>query len=443
MDYKDFFKDKKITVMGLGLLGRGVGDVDFLSKQGAILTVTDLKTESELKPSLDKLKSLKGIKYVLGGHKLEDFRDCDIVLKAAGVPLSSPFLEEARKNHIPIEMSTALFVKHSPATVVGITGTRGKSTTTAMISQILKVAERKFFEGGNVKGISTLAHLPESSKEEIAVLELDSWQLQGFEESKISPHIAVFTTFYADHLDYYKNDLDKYFEDKSNIFKFQLENDFLILGEQVVPIIKEKAGQIKSQIIISNSSSVSEYEFQVPGEHNRYNAACAREAVKILGIDDNSIKRGLEAFKGIEGRLELVKKVNRIKIYNDTTSTTPEATLAALRAFGGSRTVLIMGGSDKGLDLTELLQSLSRFCKAVVLLPGSGTEKIKSEIENLNLKVVKVSDLKEAVREAINLSKSSDTILFSPAFASFGPPPGGFSNEYERGEEFNKVVSSL
>src|SRR3989344_8267606 len=208
-DFEQYFKGKKITVMGLGLLGRGVGDVAFLAECGAELIVTDLKTKEQLKESLEKLAKFKGIKYVLGEHRLEDFRNRDFILKAAGVPLDSVYIEEAKKNNIPVEMSAALFAKFSGLPIIGVTGTRGKSTVTHLIAHILESAGKRVILGGNVRGVSNLQLLkeinPPAGRADVAVLELDSWQLQGFGEAKISPHISAFTNFMQDHLNYYKN----------------------------------------------------------------------------------------------------------------------------------------------------------------------------------------------------------------------------------------------
>src|SRR3989344_4308864 len=190
-DFKQYFQNKKITVMGLGLLGRGVGDAVFLVECGAKLTVTDLKPSIALRPSLQKLRKFKNIKYVLGKHKLKDFQTADLILKAAGVPLDSIYIKEAKKNKIPIEMSATLFVKLSSIPIIAVTGTRGKSTVTHLIAHILKSVGKKGILGGNVRGVSNLQLLKQNA--EIAVLELDSWQLQGFGESKISPDVSIFT----------------------------------------------------------------------------------------------------------------------------------------------------------------------------------------------------------------------------------------------------------
>src|SRR3989344_3356414 len=243
MDASAHFRDKKITVMGLGLLGRGVGDAKYLAECGADLIVTDLKTREQLTESVAQLEQFSNIKFVLGEHKLEDFRDRDFILKAAGVPLNSIYIAEAKKNNIPVRMSADLFAEISGIQVIGVTGTRGKSTVVHMIYEILKAAGKPVLLGGNVRGVSNFALLKDATSEHIAVLELDSWQLQGWGEVKMSPHVAVFTTLYSDHLNYYRNDLDAYLADKANIFLYQKPEDTLILGKQCTPTIIDRYGE--------------------------------------------------------------------------------------------------------------------------------------------------------------------------------------------------------
>jgi UDP-N-acetylmuramoylalanine--D-glutamate ligase len=256
-DYKKYFKNKKITVMGLGLLGRSIAYTKFLAECGADLTVTDLKTEEQLKTSLKELKKFKNIKYVLGKHNLADFKNRDMVIKSAGVPLDSPFINEARKNNIPIEMDASLFAKLAPEVmIIGVTGTRGKSMTTMLIYEILKSNEkslkRKIYLGGNVRGGATLPLLSKVKEGDIVVLELDSWQLQGWGVAKISPHISVFTTFMRDHMNYYKNDEKRYFADKANIFKYQKKGDVLIIR----PDMKKLIPKTLSKLVVAKASVV-------------------------------------------------------------------------------------------------------------------------------------------------------------------------------------------
>jgi UDP-N-acetylmuramoylalanine--D-glutamate ligase len=242
MDYKAYFKGKKVTLMRIGLLGRGVGDAATLAECGADVLVVDDAPQEVMQPSVDKLKKYKNIKFKFGPYDINDFRNCDFVLKGAGTPLDSPEIAEARKYGIPVEMSASLFMKLANIPVIGITGTRGKSTVTHLIYHILGVAKKKVLLGGNVVGVSTLALLPKAKSADYAVFELDSWQLQGFGDSELSPKIAVFTTFMDDHLAYYKGDRSLYFKDKANIFMYQKEGDWCVLGKQVAPMIKEFKG---------------------------------------------------------------------------------------------------------------------------------------------------------------------------------------------------------
>lgn len=422
--------------MGLGLLGRGVGDATYLAECGAELIVTDLKPREELVVSVAQLEQFKNISFVFGEHHLEDFRDRDLILKAAGVPLDSPYIAEAKKNNIPVRMSADLFAEISGVTCVGITGTRGKSTVAHMLYAILKEAGMKVLLGGNVRGISTLALLNEATSEHIAVLELDSWQLQGFGEAKLSPHIAVFTTLYQDHLNYYKDHLEMYLADKANIFLYQKPEDTFILGKQCAAVIIEKySDKVESKTVVVDELKLPDiWVLKIPGMHNRYDAAFALAAARALEVPDDVSRRALESFTGVPGRLELIREVNGVKIYNDTTSTTPEATLAALAALDPAQTVLIMGGTDKGLDMNALLMKLAEV-KRVILLAGTGTSRVLEFLPNASV----FDDIDKAVHEAFSATEPGDTLLFSPAFTSFGM----FKNEFDRGDQFTAIVKAL
>lgn len=426
--------------MGLGVLGRGVKVANFLAKYGAQLIITDLKEAEYLKSSLSKLKKYKNIKYTLGGHKLGDFKNKDMIIKAAGVPLDSVYISEARKNKIPVEMDASLFAKLSKSTIIGVTGTRGKSTTTYLIYEILKRAGRKVFIGGNIRGQATLPLLDGLGKDNFVVLELDSWQLQGFGDAKISPHISVFTNFMSDHMNYYKNSMALYFNDKANIFKYQTKNDFLITGQGVFKAI-EKYSKLhpRGKVIVSSVKNIpKKWHPKLKGRHNLENIAHAIKVAEILQINKNIIRKAVENFGSIEGRLELVKIHKGIKIYNDTNATTPDATLVGLRTLSKNKNIiLIMGGADKNLDMSKLVKALPKYCKSVILLPSNGTDKIIKKIKIIKPK--QVTNLKQSLAEALNSSKRGDCILFSPAFASFNM----FRNEYDRGDKFIKLLKSL
>jgi UDP-N-acetylmuramoylalanine--D-glutamate ligase len=439
--YGTHFKGKKITVLGLGLLGRGVGDAEFLAKCGADVLVTDRKSEHELASSVERLKQYPNVSFRLGGHHREDFTHADMVLKAAGVRLDSAEVAAAKAAGVPVVMSTALFAKYASEAgvkIVGVTGTRGKSTVSHMIYHVLKHVprqnsgrERQVFLGGNVRGISTLAMLPEVRSGDIAVLELDSWQLQGFGELHISPHVSVFTNLMPDHQNYYR-DTDEYFADKAHIFNYQKTGDTLIIGESVARRVRAANPPVEP---IMPDTLASDVMLRVPGVHNRHNAALAAAALLALGLNAQQIRIGLESFEGVEGRLQIVADADGVKIYNDNNATTPEATVAALRALdsGKRNIILIAGGSDKELDISELASEIQTKCKAVYLLAGTGTKRLQAMLADTQT----FESLETAFDSAQSAASVGDIILFSPAFASFGM----FQNEYERGDLFMKLVS--
>jgi len=442
-NYKQFFKRKKITIMGLGILGRGLGYTKFLAECGADLIVTDLKTKEQLKTSIKSLEKFKNIKFVLGEHRLEDFRGRDMIIKAAGVPLDSIYINEARKNNIPIEMDVSLFAKCvRDVTIIGVTGTRGKSMTTTLIYEILKANEkllkRNVYAGGNLRGLATLPLLKKVKDGDILVCELDSWQLQGFGDSKISPNISVFTSFMPDHMNYYKDSMEKYFSDKANIFKYQNKNDYLVIRPGMKEFIKKS--NTKGKLIVVNPKDVSDWKFNVPGIHHRDNMATAVTVAQILGVPMKDIKKSIADFKGLEGRMQLLKTYKGIKIYNDNNATTPEATIAGLEALSEKKgkIILICGGATKNLPLDNLVKAINKSCKAVVMIPGTGTEEL---IKNYQLRIKNEigKDLNDIIKKALSQAKKGDTILFSPAFASFGM----FNNEYERNDLFMKIIKKL
>jgi UDP-N-acetylmuramoylalanine--D-glutamate ligase len=455
-NYKQQFKGKKITIMGLGLLGRGLGYTKFLAECGADLIVTDLKTKEQLKASVEaiknyelRIKNSNKIKFVLGEHRLEDFKGRDMVIKAAGVPLDSIYIAEAKKNNILVEMDVSLFVKcASDVMIIGVTGTRGKSMTTTLTYEILKANEKflkkNVYVGGNLRGMATLPLLKKVKSGDILVCELDSWQLQGFGEAKLSPHISVFTTFMPDHMNYYKDSMERYFEDKANIFKYQNKSDILIIRPGMKEYIKNT--DAKGKLIVIDTKETEDWKFNVPGIHHRENMACAVEVAKQLNIPLPKIKKVIESFKDLEGRLQLLRTYKGIKIYNDNNATTPDATFAGIEALkvspepgsGEKKIILICGGSDKKLPMDNFIKAINENCKALVTIPGTGTDNLIKNYE-LRIKNENAKDLKDAVKKALEQSQKGDIILFSPAFASFGT----FNNEYERNDLFMKIIKGL
>ncbi len=449
-DFKEYFKGKKVTVMGLGLLGRGVGDAAYIAEAGAAeVIVTDLKTEEELKSSVEQLRKYDNIKFVFGEHRVEDFENRDLILVAAGVPMDSEYLEHAAAGGVLRKQSAALFAELSAVPIIGVTGTRGKSTVTAMIHHVLTQATgEEVLLGGNVRGVSNLQLLKQVHEDSLCVMELDSWQLQGFGWAGISPQIAVFTNFMEDHLNYYERGgkskeeaMDLYFADKANIFKNQEDTGVLVTTPEVFERAKKTDITLRGEVVLADASVIpDDCLLAMPGEHNRLNAALAYEALKALSLSDELIFEGLTTFPGVEGRLQLVKTVDNVRIYNDNNATTPQATTAALESLdtGNKNIILIAGGADKGIDVAKLAYAITEHCKRVIMIPGTGTDRLL-ELLHGNASVSVMENLERALEEARLSAENGDIILFSPAFASFGQ----YKNEYERNDEFMSLVGDL
>jgi UDP-N-acetylmuramoylalanine--D-glutamate ligase len=430
--YEPHFKGKKVTAMGLGLLGRGIGDSAFLAKNGTDLIVTDKKTEEELKSSLEALREFPGIVFRLGEHRLEDFENRDFILKAAGVPLESEYVEHALKQGIPVHMSAALVVSLAKehlhnVRVIGVTGTRGKSTTTELIAYLLEQNGHRVHRGGNIRGLANLPLLEAVEDGDTIVMELDSWQLQGFDALGISPDIAVFTSFLDDHMNYYKNDRERYFYDKASIYRHQKEG-VLIASAQAAEEIR-KRDEVSTIV-----PEIHSLETNLLGEHNAVSLSLAHEVGKRMGIDDAGIREAFKTFKAVEGRLEFLGMFRDAYVFNDNNATTPDAAVAGINAIIKKyerKPLLICGGSDKGLPLQHLEDAIKEKTKACVLLKGTGTDTL--DVDKTHL----FETLPECVHEAFKLAEKGDVILFSPGFASFSPY---FKNEYERNDAFMKIV---
>lgn len=463
MDF-DYFKDKKVTVLGLGLHGGGVGIVKFLVNHGTKVVVTDLKTKEQLAPSIEKLKGLKNIEYVLGQHRNEDFVKTDMVIKNPSVPWDNQHIKLALENKIPVEMDSSLFFKLCKNPIIGVTGTKGKTTTAALIYEILKLAGKNPVKVGSGQ-ISVLDKLDELKKDSVVVFELSSWRLSALKKEKLSPHIAVITNILRDHQNYYKN-MDEYLADKKNIFLFQKPIDWLIINDDNEKL-KEIYSETKSQVLkfsfspadgnsifvenesiyINNGVDIKKVidlkEIKIPGKHNVYNVMAAIGATFAFGVKIEEIKKAITNFSGIAHRLELVREINNIKYYNDTAATIPDAAIESLRCFTDP-IILIAGGSDKKLEFSDFGKEIAEKAKRVVLLTGTATEKLLLEIKkndiNNNLGEITVIDsMEKAVEEASKLAGEGNAILLAPGAASFGI----FQNEFDRGDKFKEAVKSL
>jgi UDP-N-acetylmuramoylalanine--D-glutamate ligase len=304
--------------------------------------------------------------------------------------------------------------------------------------------------GGNVRGVSNLQLLAHVKEDSLCVMELDSWQLQGFGWAGMSPQIAVFTNFMEDHLNYYSRGgkshdeaMAAYFTDKAQIFLHQEESGVFVTTPGVFDWIKKVLPQatLGQEVVLADSSVLPEdMLLSMPGEHNRLNAALAYEALKATGLSEDEIFAGLASFPGVEGRLQLVANLDGVRVYNDNNATTPQATTAAIKALASEEKniVLIAGGADKNIPLESLTAAIVTHVKQLVLIPGNGTDKLVAELSELGFtEVVVVENLTAAVEEARLAASAPAVILFSPAFASFSQ----YKNEYERNDEFMQLIA--
>ena len=421
--------------MGLGLLGRGLNDTLFLIRCGARVTVTDLKNEYELATSVERLRGLS-VTLHLGEHIESDFIDADMILRNADVPRSSRFLKIAADHGVPVEMDESLFCKHFQGKVVGITGTRGKTTTTMLSHQILSLHGRKAFLAGNILGQATLPLLEEAQSEDIVVLELSSWQLQGFHDAKLSPAASVFTNIYPDHLNRYSG-MEEYTKDKKAVYAYQSGTDFCVFNrDQPESAAFAKEAPARAEFF-SVSDVPNDWNIRLPGAHNRQNVAAALGLSRNLGVPLEVIRRAVEEFRGVEHRLQWLGEKNGIGFINDSTSTTPVAGCAALNSVDAKRILLIAGGADKKLDLRPFAREASIKAHKIALLNGNATDALLEGIAGAGGegKVLGPFDnLASAVESLFGGAQSGDVILLSPGCASFGM----FKNEYHRGETFIK-----
>ena len=460
-------KDKRITIMGLGLNQGGLGVARFLAKVGAKILITDLKTEEELGPSLEKLKDFD-VKYILGRHREENFINTDMVIQNPAVSHNSKYLKIARTHGIPIETDLGFFLQLCPSkNIIAVAGTKGKSTVSQLIYHIFKEAQKDTILAGNI-GISVLDILEKITPQTWLILEISTWQMEGIRNRKFRPQTAVLTNILPDHLDRYPN-YKEYIRSEKLIFKHQRPNDNLIVNydnEETIKIKKE-AGlpiywfsakeKVEPGCYLKNDKLIfqsGEYkttfakisDLLLPGLHNLENILAASTVSFIHNIPGNIILKALKNFPGIPYRLEFIGEVRGIKFYNDTCATTPEATLAALGSFTEQPVILFLGGKDKKLNYENFGEAIgkNKEIKKIILLQHPDYDaslKILSALKKHldSEKIILTSSLKVGVEAALQQAQENDLVLLSPAAASFGM----FENEFDRGDQFNKIVKNL
>ena len=467
-------KDQKVGILGLG--DENIALVKFLVRLGAKVVIADQKTKEELGEYYHQVKDLP-VQFRLGPHYLDHLEDFETLFRTPGLPFFHPKIQAAKKSGVEISSQTKLFFELCPCPIIGVTGTKGKGTTVTLISEILK---RKLemrngkcensstshishltshiFLGGNI-GNPPIDFLEKLTPQDIVVLELSSFQLQDLDKS---PHISVILDIKVDHLDYHRDEAE-YIEAKRNIVRFQLKDDFAIINADYLTSI-EFATLTPAKIYwFSRRKSIDEGVWLSPqkeiilrindkdipiaktsavllrGEHNLENISAAILASYLAGADISSIQKVVKDFKGLEHRLEFVKSFQGIHFYNDSFSTTPDTTIAAIRSFK-EPIILLCGGSEKNADYKNLGEVISQSSVKTLISIGKTGAKIIAEVKNPQIK--KIADTKtmaKAVDLAISLAKEDDVILLSPASASFD----NFKNYQDRGEIFKKKVVNL
>ncbi|MBI5005383.1 MAG: UDP-N-acetylmuramoyl-L-alanine--D-glutamate ligase [Candidatus Lloydbacteria bacterium] len=477
MNTRKFLKGEKVLVMGLGRLGGGVATVNWLIKHGADVTITDLRTKDELKDSLKKIS--KKVPGVFGEHREKDIAESDMVVVNPAVRLNNPFVLYARKRGIPVENELTLFFHFAKNLLIGVTGTRGKTTTVHWASHLLSQALAKDIRPiGNNPKWPFLKVLDGLKKDIPAVLELPSWQLELLPEAKKSPHIALITNLFPDHLNTYAS-MKAYAEAKANIFKWQTEDDFLILNYEnrwtkffLSCLIGRQAKKPKAHVFYFSSKPLprnangvfvekKKLIFQKDGgrhllgnvdgfersfgAHNLENLLASALAARLYCPRFKLSKRMLKTLPPISFRQEAVLQKHRLLVVNDSAATTEEATMALLRRFShGSKKqrMLITGGTNKNLSYCQLAEEIKRriLPKYLILLAGSATDVLVKELQKRgywNKHIHIYETLRECVRAASRASISGNkTVLFSPGAASFEK----FKNEFDRGKKFNLFV---
>jgi UDP-N-acetylmuramoylalanine--D-glutamate ligase len=470
-------RGKRVLVMGLGVHGGGMGVTRFLAEQGARVTVTDLRSAEQLAATLAQLKDLQ-VEYVLGEHREADFRSTDMVIRNPGVPRESPYLRVAREAGATIEMEMTLFFRLCPGPIIGITGTKGKTTTTLLTAAMIRQQFPETVVAGNLR-ISALAQLPKITPESPVVLELSSWQLEGLGEAGLSPRFACVTNISADHLDRYPS-MAAYIEAKRQIFLHQGSDGMVVLNmtdatvadmalrapghvgwfagdysEYVQSVARKYSGSLlaawNKRFLFWQDNGASEIvaskdEVQLLGRHNLENIAAATALAVACGVKTEHIRSVIQTFHGVPDRLEMVRELHGVRYINDTTATTPTAAIMALRSVQAPK-IVIAGGADKRLDFMDFARTLIQRAKVVVLLKGDATQKLIDALEvarvstqgELPQPLGPFDTLRDAVEAAQSVAAAGDSVLLSPGCASFGM----FRNEFDRGEQFRQIVQSL
>ena len=457
-EFNDYIRFRKVAVIGLGV--SNIPLLDYLHTNKARVTIFDQREIDNMpKDLMDKITAYS-FEFSLGKNYLEKLNGFDLIFRSPSCLPTIPQLEKEANRGAIVTTEIEMLMEMCPGTIIGVTGSDGKTTTTSLISAILKNAGYKTYLGGNI-GTPLFTKLPEMEKEDIVVLELSSFQLMGM---KVSPKISVITNVTPNHLNIHK-DYEEYIEAKKNIFKWQNQEGTLILnydneitkscekeanGKVIFFSSKEKLdnGYIVDGNVVKECEDkirkhiVDVNEVKLKGIHNYQNICAALAATKTLVSLDDAVKT-IKEFNSVEHRLEFVREIHNVKWYNDSASSSPTRTISGINAFN-EEIILIAGGYDKNLDYTPLAKPILDKVK-VLLLMGQTSGKIfnavqeEMEKENKEIRIYMCNNLQETIDTAKKIAKPGQVVLFSPGSASFDM----FKNAYDRGNQFKKLVNEI
>jgi|SRR5665213_446133 len=427
---------KRVTVAGLGHFGGQVAAARWLVEQGAKVLVTDRAAPEKLADSVAQLSGLP-IDFRLGEHRIEDFTRTDLIVASPAVPPHNEYLRAARGAGVPIATEVRLFVERCPAAIVGVTGTKGKSTTTALLGQMLKTRFAPFV-GGNI-GRSLLPDLRRIDKESRVVLELSSYMLHYLGEMRWSPHVSVVTMIAADHVEWHES-VEGYVGAKANIVRFQRPNDIAILNEEN-PQALALAGLTRARVIQFGVEGRPPFDLLLPGRHNQLNAQAAFAAASALGVTWQEAQHAVRDFTGLPHRLQLVHEAAGVRYYNDSIATIPQAAIAALDSFPPKRVIQIVGGYDHHLPIAELCNALLERAKAVLCIGATGEQLADAMSQSPHTgatPVYRCGSLPTAVQIAREIAAPGDIVLLSTGYKSFDQ----FANFEQRGKTFARLAKA-
>ncbi|MEK7552541.1 MAG: UDP-N-acetylmuramoyl-L-alanine--D-glutamate ligase, partial [Patescibacteria group bacterium] len=379
---------------------------------------------------------------------LKNLERFDLVFRSPGVPYNLPELVRARRRGIKFSSGTKLFFERCPATIIGITGTKGKGTVSTLLAEMLRAAGREVFLVGNI-GLPAITVLSRVRPESLVVFELSSFQLQDL---TVSPSHAVILDLFPDHQDSHR-DLREYYRAKSNLVRFQKPSDSVFVfndSPRARAMAKLSRGK-KFLVTAEQERLLRPTDLLVTGPHHFRNAVMAAAVARKLNVSEASIKRVAKQFRGLEHRLELVKKIGPVSVYNDSAATNPGAAAAAVRSFPSANLILITGGQSKGLDYAPLVRAVKNSAVKLVILFGANRRELTRAFKPVTTRVVSVTTLNEALavawsfvknlstREAGETANGSAVVLFAPGAASFDQ----FTDYAARGREFKRLVDQI